>query len=62
MSAEAGDELAEGLARCGLARAAVHRLGESGHHCYLEACEEFNAVLLRELAAVVPTSSPSLTL
>jgi pimeloyl-ACP methyl ester carboxylesterase len=35
-----------------LRRAACHRLPDSGHHCYLEACDHFNRVMLEELAAM----------
>ena len=52
MNANFGDDLADALTRGGLLRAASHRLRDSGHHCYLEACDEFNAVLLGELKAV----------
>lgn len=55
MNADFGDELAESLSRCGL-RSASHRLRDSGHHVYLEACDEFNAVLLAELRFVAAES------
>ena len=57
MNADSGDELARALRERGLARAVCHRVPDSGHHCYLEGCDDFNVLLLNELRHV--TAAPA---